>query len=222
MLPFRHVGPAKTEQWAGLIDAVYAIAMTVLALILPDILSECVRLLKHTLSAQYAWIGLYFIAFYFFAFLILYETWCFHRCLLTALPSNNRKQSIYTSLLLGVICLMPPLAAVTFKDIEMTQFWQKLPVSESIYSLGLLLWAISYLLIYLIAKKRKEDEAQPILKTISKGALRRSLFLAILFLYHIIEAELSPLPHISIVPIMVVYFLISFNQDKFNGVFRRS
>ncbi|MBM5802081.1 MAG: DUF1211 domain-containing protein, partial [Cyanobacteria bacterium K_DeepCast_35m_m2_023] len=155
MLPFRHVGPAKTEQWAGLIDAVYAIAMTVLALILPDILSECVRLLKHTLSAQYAWIGLYFIAFYFFAFLILYETWCFHRCLPTALPSNNRKQSIYTSLLLGIICLMPPLAAVTFKDIEMTQFWQKLPVSESIYSLGLLLWAISYLLIYLIAKESK-------------------------------------------------------------------
>jgi len=53
MLPFRHVGPDRTEQWVGLIDAVYAIAMTVLALILPDVLGECIRLFNHTSSAQY-------------------------------------------------------------------------------------------------------------------------------------------------------------------------
>lgn len=222
MLPFRHVGTAKTEQWLGLVDAVYAIAMTVLALILPDILSDCIKLFRQTGSTQYAWVGVYFIAFYFLGFIIIYETWCFHRCILNALPCKSRRQNIYTSLLLGIICLMPPLTAATFKDIEVAHYWQKLTAPEIIDSLGLLLWALAFLLLNLIARDSKKTEAWPALRLISKAAGQRSLFFAILFLYHVIEAHAVPqLPHIPIVLIMFIYILISFNQDKLTGVLQR-
>jgi len=48
MLPFRHVGAPKPEHWLGLIDATYAIAMTVLALLLPDILGDAFRQFEET------------------------------------------------------------------------------------------------------------------------------------------------------------------------------
>lgn len=81
MLPFRHVGAPKPEHWLGLIDATYAIAMTVLALLLPDILGDAFRQFEETRKTFSLLISLYLSCFYFLSLLILYDTWCFHRCI---------------------------------------------------------------------------------------------------------------------------------------------
>jgi len=122
---------------------------------------------------------------------------------------------------LGVICLIPPLSAATFKDIDIAQFWLKLPLLESVYSLALLLWVLAYLLLYLMVKDSKDAETRPMHKTISNGAGRRSLFFFLLFLYHLIEVNMKSMPYIPILLVMLVYVLISFNQDKLRGVLQR-
>ena len=43
MLPFRHIGEPKAEQWLGLLDGLYAIAMTLLAVLLPEALSSYMK-----------------------------------------------------------------------------------------------------------------------------------------------------------------------------------
>jgi len=74
MLPFRHIGAPKPEQWLGLIDATYAIAMTVLALLLPDMLGDSFRLFEIKQDFSYLFIGFYQACLYLFSLLILYET----------------------------------------------------------------------------------------------------------------------------------------------------
>ena len=107
MLPFRQIGAPKPEQWLGLVDAVYAIAMTVLALLLPDMLKESIKLFEKTQNIQFFWIGFYQASFYFLSPLILYEAWCFHRSILVLSNNKNRTQTVYTGLMLGVVCLAP-------------------------------------------------------------------------------------------------------------------
>lgn len=72
MLPFRHVGAPKPEHWLGLIDATYAIAMTVLALLLPDILGDAFRQFEETRKTFSLLISLYLSCFYFLSLLIFY------------------------------------------------------------------------------------------------------------------------------------------------------
>jgi len=103
MLPFRHIGGPKPEQWLGLIDATYAIAMTVLALLLPDMLGDSYSLFETTQDFSYLLVGFYQVGLHLFSLLILYETWCFHHSILNISNNKNRSQNIYTGLILGIV-----------------------------------------------------------------------------------------------------------------------
>lgn len=94
MLPFRHIGDSRPHQWMGLIDSVYAIAMTVLALMLPETLGRSIQLFEETSKLEYLHTRIYQVLFYFFGFLILYEIWCFHRCILAISETKSRQQNI--------------------------------------------------------------------------------------------------------------------------------
>ena len=222
MLPFRHIGAPKPDQWVGLIDALYAIAMTVLALLLPDMLSDSFKLFETTQKAHFLFIGFYQVSFYLLTLLVLYEAWCFHRSILVLSNSKNRKQNIYTGLMLGIICLIPPWSGALFKDINVSHFWIEHKLYPTLGTFGWLLIFLMYFLLYLIARSAEDYHALPSLRLISKEALNRSLFFALNTAFHAVRIVDKRWPFVPSVLILAVYVLVSFNQDRVIGVLRRT
>jgi len=108
MLPHRHIGKPKSEQWLGLIDALYGIAMTLLALEIPSSFEEFFKLFADKSNLAYLFKGLISIGTYFLIFLVIYEVWCYHRCILVLNQgASSRRQNLITGLLLALICLVP-------------------------------------------------------------------------------------------------------------------
>jgi len=221
MLPFRHVGDTKSEHWFGLIDAVYAIAMTVLALTLPDFVGNCIELYHKSLSISYLWFGLYQAAFYFFSFLLLYEIWCFHRSFLVASSSKSRQQNIYTGLLLGIVCLTPPIAAALLKSIDPTGFWTDYHLSGLVTAFGWLLVSLVFFLLGLIAAKSESIRSTSALKTIHKAARFRCALFVVIALFQVIQALLVNWPFLPAAVVMAAYIFFSFNQDSVIGIMCR-
>lgn len=221
MLPFRHIGDSRAEQWLGLVDAVYAIAMTVLALLLPEIIGESFQLFEKTSELKFLLIGIYQVAFYFFGFLILYEVWCFHRCILATSNTKNRTQNIYTGSLLAVVCLAPAWAGTVFKNIDAIHFWIETRNFQVIGLLGWLLLFLMYFLLNLLARSARDVHRAPALKTIAKQARIRSLFFALIAIFHGIRLFIKDWPVIPSVLIFGLYVLLSFNQDKLLGILRQ-
>jgi len=220
MLPFRHIGAPKPEQWVGLIDAVYAIAMTVLALMLPDMLSESFRLFEKTRSIGFLFTALYQASFYFASLLILYEVWCFHRSILVLSNNNNRKQTVYTGMLLGVVCLGPPWAGAILEHIESNHFWLNIKLHATLGTFGWLLIFLMFFLLYLIGRSSENYHTQASLKLISKEAKNRGIFFAVTVVFHAIRIFDKQWPYVPAVLILALYVLVSFNQDRVTGVLR--
>jgi uncharacterized membrane protein len=220
MLPFRHIGAPKPEQWLGLIDATYAIAMTVLALLLPDMLGDSFRLFEIKQDFSYLFIGFYQVCLYLFSLLILYETWCFHHSILVISNNKNRNQNIYTGLILGIVCLVPAWAGGIFKDIDTNHFWIEGRLHATLATFGWLLVCLMYLLLYLMARSGEDFRAQPDLRIISKEAKIRSIFFAFNVAFHAIRIFDKRWPFVPAVLILAIYVLVSFNQDRVTGVLR--
>jgi uncharacterized membrane protein len=220
MLPFRQIGAPKPEQWVGLVDAVYAIAMTVLALLLPDMLSESFKLFEKTQNTQFLWIGFYQAGFYFSGLLILYEAWCFHRSILVLSNNKNRTQTVYTGLLLGIVCLVPAWSGAVLEGIDHSQFWIESKLQATLGTFGWLLIFLMYLLLYLIGRSSTEFHDLPNLRLISKEAKNRSIFFAMVTAFHAVRIVDKQWPFVPVVLILSVYVLISFNQDRATGVLR--
>jgi len=109
MIPSKIIGKTSGENWIGLIDATYAIILTLLVIELPTIILESIRevtLETHSAITLAATIGVMIIG-YFAIFTVIYDVWSYHKALL-ADAIKLRLFALSTGWLLFTSSLIPP------------------------------------------------------------------------------------------------------------------
>ena len=104
--PIHYLGSPNSEMWMGLIDGIYAIAMTLIALELPELASQLIKAIKSqveliTISGLLA----YELIAYTATFLILYELWSFHKSILKISGIKHSSQNLINGLIMALTCL---------------------------------------------------------------------------------------------------------------------
>jgi len=114
MLPKIHIGAPKPDHWAGLIDGVYAIGLTILALEMPNYLEALatLRLKGHGYAEMAVYLFIIDITTYCAVFFVLYELWSFHRAVISVERVNSEQQTQINALILVGISFIP--AGVAF------------------------------------------------------------------------------------------------------------
>lgn len=109
MIPSRIIGKTTGDNWIGLIDATYAIILTLLVIELPAIILESIKEVTtrvHSAIALSYLIGVLIIG-YFSVFTIVYDIWSYHKALLFD-AVKLRLFALSTGWLLFVSSLIPP------------------------------------------------------------------------------------------------------------------
>ena len=104
--PIEHLGSPNAEMWMGLIDGVYAIAMTLIAIELPELASQLIETIDTQVQiTTISGLLIYELIAYTATFLILYELWSFHKSILKISGIRHTGQSLLNGLILALTCL---------------------------------------------------------------------------------------------------------------------
>jgi len=109
MIPSKIIGKTSGENWIGLIDATYAIILTLLVIELPTIILDSIKEVSqetHSALTLAATIGVMVIG-YFAIFTVIYGVWSYHKALL-ADAIKLRLFALSTGWLLFTSSLIPP------------------------------------------------------------------------------------------------------------------
>ena len=90
----------------GLIDGIYAIAMTLIAIELPELASQLIGTIDQQVEpTTISGLLIYELIAYTATFLILYELWSFHKSILKLSGIRHTLQSLTNGLILALTCL---------------------------------------------------------------------------------------------------------------------
>ena len=90
----------------GLIDGIYAIAMTLIAIELPELASQIIGTINQKVeTTTISGLLIYEPAAYTATFLILYELWSFHKSILKLSGIRHAQQNLINGLILALTCL---------------------------------------------------------------------------------------------------------------------
>ena len=90
----------------GLIDGIYAIAMTLIAIELPELASQLINTIDQQVElTTISGLLIYELIAYTATFLILYELWSFHKSILKLSGIRHTLQSLTNVLILALTCL---------------------------------------------------------------------------------------------------------------------
>ena len=104
--PIQHLESPNAEMWMGLIDGIYAIAMTLIAIELPELASQLIGTIDQQVEpTTISGLLIYELIAYTATFLILYELWSFHKSILKISGIKNTHQSLINGLILALTCL---------------------------------------------------------------------------------------------------------------------
>ena len=192
MLPAFRIGNPKSEHWLGLIDGVYAIAMTLLAIEIPGLLGT----LFHQYKDHHENLGilgimlLYELIAYAATFLVLYEIWSFHRAAIVIGGLGRRGQNFINSFILAGACLLPGKMAhlielkVEFVVEELIQgiatdtaIWKMLTSFPHVAGMFFLICLFCFLLIGILARSSlKASHSAALTFLANQACLRATIF----------------------------------------------
>ena len=90
----------------GLIDGIYAIAMTLIAIELPRLVTQLMQVSEASAELSLILVLLlYELIIYTVTFMLLYELWSFHKSILTLSGIKSSRQSFVNGLILALTCL---------------------------------------------------------------------------------------------------------------------
>ena len=104
--PIEHLESPNAEMWMGLIDGIYSIAMTLIAIELPELASQLID--NTSAQAEFTTISglvIYELITYTVTFFILYELWSFHKSILKISGIRHIRQNLINGLTLALTCL---------------------------------------------------------------------------------------------------------------------
>ena len=215
----------------GLIDGVYAIAMTLIAIELPTLISELLTLDQKNVSTEFvAWlIGYEFIA-YTATFMMLYELWTVHKSILTQGGLTRHFQNLINGGILSLTCLGAGNIILLLKEktgqavtsivanTTLAQLMHNWVNTYSFFSLAnFLLIAIMYLLMSLLGSTSKAHRTSKDLRHLTRSLRHRSLFFLIcstLWIPILFGGSLAFPPAILI----LIFLFFNFNQHYFSAL----
>ena len=104
--PIQHLESPNAEMWMGLIDGIYAIAMTLIAIELPELASQLIGTINQKAeTTTISGLLIYELVAYTATFLILYELWSFHKSILKLSGIRHARQNLINGLILALTCL---------------------------------------------------------------------------------------------------------------------
>ena len=104
--PIQHLESPNAEMWMGLIDGIYAIAMTLIAIELPELASQLLEVPNTQVElTTINGLLIYELITYTATFLILYELWSFHKSILKISGIRHARQNLINGLILALTCL---------------------------------------------------------------------------------------------------------------------
>ena len=207
MLPIRKIGSPSSEFWAGLIDGVYAIAMTLVALELPGLIGKLVEeFYKHSNNHSYISTLVGFELFtYALIFLVLYEIWSFHKASLAISGMDIKGQNLLNSLILVISCLIPGQIIFNLEqktDLAVNKLGENISNSKPILQMLIdspsgeiaffTLCSLSFLLIYLYNKKNYTINHDKNVNYLMKSSLRRSIIFICFIIFSLILGNFIP------------------------------
>ncbi|MED5384699.1 MAG: TMEM175 family protein [Cyanobacteriota bacterium] len=232
--PVHHLDSDSGESWMGLIDGVYAIAMTLIAIELPELIISLVSLREKNIGAELIsiLIGYEFIA-YTITFLMLYELWAVHKSILKIGGLKQKIQSLLNSLILSltslgagniILLLNEKTKAVTSQinpkstGIELLHDW--VSNHEALGLVTMLMLALMFFLMSLLCCScDSHDESQDLQLLTRQLRIRSSYFLgSSLFWIPVAFGRPVPFPPALLV---ILFLFLSFNQDAIDAFLRR-
>ena len=215
-----HLSHHKSTHYP-LIDGIYAIAMTLLALEFPDLFVENIfnnDLLPST-SSKVIVSGLLF-AEYFIIFLMLYEIWCFHRAILHSDESSaTRKENLLSTCILILIAFLPSSSTITCKAIikKATLIYSSgsIPL-DTTHHLHYFPQLLIFLALFIATRASSSFKISHRLKGLSKHLLCRILFFIFLvlisFSISFIDPSLASLLAIPTIPFLIYIAIFIFDD----------
>ena len=232
--PIHHLDGESGESWMGLIDGIYAIAMTFIALELPELIIALINLKEKNIGGDLIMIliGYEFIA-YTATFLMLYELWTVHKSILKIGGLKQKTQSLCNSLILAltslgvgniILILNEKTKAVTSqitpnsKQITLMHDWVDNHDLFGLFTM-ILLALMFFLMSLLCCSCDSHDETQDLQLLTRQLRIRSSYFLGS-FLFWIPVAFGRPVP-IPPALLVILFLFLSFNQDAIDAFLRR-
>lgn len=227
--PIRHLNREGGQSWLGLIDGVYSIAMTLIAIELPELIKSLFEInnANANRSSLIAITSYEFIA-YAATFLLLYELWSYHKSILKLAGIKHQIQNLINSLILAITCLgagniiliLNTKTTVALEDLRnntnQKQLFQDWVSTHHELAIGtFVMIAVMFVLMALLARCSRKDppggsDLAIALRSLERGARGRAVcFLAFLLTWTPLLLGRS-LPLIP--PAMLVLLYILANQ----------
>lgn len=220
-----HLDHEKTTHYP-LIDGIYAIALTLLALEFPALISDIA--LNPDLSTLSGAFTVFLILLeYILVFLVLYEVWSFHRAILFASESSQtRRENIFSILALAFTSLVPGATILVCRNIVHHASMLFSPTYAASAPAGVYPHApffelstriLVFVMLLCIAKSSVLFRSTIRLQIISRHLLNRTLFFSTLALLSMFIARFDvPLVKLCfpVLPLLL-YVFVGFAHDKF-------
>jgi uncharacterized membrane protein len=163
MIPSRIIGKTTGDNWIGLIDATYAIILTLLVIELPAIILESIKEVTtrvHSVTALSYLIGVLIVG-YFSVFTIVYDVWSYHKALLFD-AVKLRLFALSTGWLLFVSSLIPPFYYLVnhYAADAILHAGESKALLICTRTFLLFLILVLYLLLAFLAKSEKRQQGQ--------------------------------------------------------------
>ena len=217
-----------------LVDGVYAIAMTFLAIELPNIVIDIFQQSSILLLTQKFLVALLVVFEYLLIFLLLYEIWSFHRAVHFASESTQtRFESIISALVLAFTVLLPATSTIIIKDlVERAEYVFSPSNLPSVLSFvhqphgtilnGFVRTSVFFLLLMLSCSSPNFSGSRE-MRALSVHLSSRTIFFFLLTILIVLlrDSFILTLPGLIILPgvPLFLYVFVCFSHDKFFGGF---
>ena len=232
--PVHHLDGDSGESWMGLIDGIYAIAMTLIAIELPELIISLVSLREKNIGADLITIliGYEFIA-YTITFLMLYELWTVHKSILKLGGLKQKLQNLLNSVILSltslgagniILILNEKTKAVTSQvkpestGIELLHDW--VSNHDALGLVTMLMLALMFFLMSLLCCNCEGHNESHDLQLLTRQLWIRSLYFLGSSLFWIPVAFGRPVPFPPAL-LVILFLFLSFNQDAIDAFLRR-
>ena len=221
MLPSKTIGRVSGENWIGLIDATYAIILTLLVIELPTIILQLMqKSIGHAHTALWIAAGECIIG-YFAVFTIIYDIWSCHKTLLLD-AKRFRVFALCTGWILFTCSLAPPLYYLVnhFAVEEVLNEGRHIKLLTYSLLCFFAFIAIIYLLLAALAKSEKRQPGQTLEKREELEFIFGTSSTKALITVLVAAITTSPFanlpPHSGIIVIaLTTYFPINFFKKRY-------
>ena len=220
--------------WTGLIDGVYAIAMTLIAIDLPQLMATILNLPRTMIdNRSITMLVIYEFVAYIATFLVLYDLWSIHRCILKMGGLKSQTQNILNGFSLSLSCLGAGniILVLNEKSSAATEAIQKNLSEKVLFStwvnshaslvfVTFMITAAMFFSMSLMARCSSNEQSSSELRQLSKDLWRKGCFFCISLLIWVpmfFGHKLLMPP----APLIIIFLVLSYNQHLITNLVRR-